>query len=64
LKPCTGLKEGDVGRETALMHALVARGGYSGFRVTEMIEREPKSKPPKKSLGLQTKPPKNPWTKN
>ena len=36
---------------------MVARGGgVSGFQVTGMIECGQKSKPPKKSLGLQTKP--------
>ena len=48
---------------------LVSQGGYAGFQVTGMIEWGQKSKPretkktPPKSIGLQTKGPKNPWTK-
>ena len=43
---------------------MVARGGgVSGFQVTGMIECGQKSKPPKKSLGLQTKPKKIPAPK-
>ena len=37
--------------------AIAQKGwGYSGFQVTGMIEWRQKSKPPKKSLGLPTKP--------
>ena len=40
-------------------------GGYSGFQVTKWQEwsNGGKNQNPKKSLGIQTKPPKDPCTK-
>jgi len=48
-----------------LANVVSCPGGYSGFQLLGMIEWGQKSTPlaPKKSLGLPTKPPKNPWTK-
>jgi len=43
--------------------SVLGEGVYSEFQVTRMIERGQKSKP-KKSLGLPTKPLKNPCTKD
>lgn len=40
-------------------------GGYSGYQEAGMIKiMGAKNQNPKKSLGLQTKSPINPWTKN